>query len=52
MAKGLPVSFRLEAAEKLALDRAAEAENRSVSNLLTVIVREWLAQRERGGGGR
>ncbi|WP_164738158.1 ribbon-helix-helix domain-containing protein [Frigidibacter oleivorans] len=43
MTKTLPLSFRLDPADKLALERAAAADGRSVSNLLVLIVREWLA---------
>ncbi|NPD17307.1 hypothetical protein HOY34_19150 [Xinfangfangia sp. D13-10-4-6] len=46
MSKGLPVSFRLDENDKMALEAAAKADARSVSSLLTVIVRQWLAARE------
>jgi hypothetical protein len=46
MPKSLPISFRLDEDEKAALEKAAATEARSVSSLLTLIVRDWL--RERG----
>jgi hypothetical protein len=46
MPKGLPISFRLDDADKQALDKAAADDARSVSSLLTLIVRQWLADRE------
>ena len=50
MAKGFPISFRLEMSEKAALEAAAEKDARSVSSLLTLIVREWLrAQADKKG---
>ena len=49
--KQLPTSFRLDPADKLALERAAKADGRSLSNLLTLIVRDWLARRASGQSG-
>jgi len=46
MGKSLPVSFRLEEHDKVALDKAAKDDSRSVSSLLTLIVRQWLAARD------
>lgn len=46
MSKGLPISFRLDPVDKQALDKAADEEARSVSSLLTLIVRQWLADRD------
>lgn len=45
MGKGLPVSFRLDEDDKIALEAAAKDDARSVSSLLTLIVRQWLAAR-------
>lgn len=45
MGKGLPVSFRLDDDDKRALEAAAKDEARSVSSLLTLIVRQWLSNR-------
>jgi len=45
MKKTLPISFRLEAIDKKALDEAAEEDARSLSSLLTLIVRQWLTER-------
>lgn len=50
MVKTLPISFRLEPSEKVALENAAQEEGRSVSNLLIKIVNEWLANRPKSGG--
>lgn len=46
MRKSLPVSFRLEEQDKVALEKAASDDARSVSSLLTLIVRQWLAVRQ------
>lgn len=46
MAKQAALSFRIPDEMKGALDRAAAADDRSVSALVTIILRDWL--RERG----
>lgn len=43
--KTLPVSFRFAPELKAALETAAAADERSVSNLVERIIREWLVQR-------
>lgn len=48
--KTMPISFRLDPKDKAALDLAAAEERRSLSNLLSLIVRDWLDRRERGAG--
>lgn len=40
--KGMPTSFRLRAEVKVALEQAAQADHRSVSSLLDLIVTQWL----------
>ena len=40
--KGVPLGIRLEAAERVALERAALAEQRPLSALGRKIIREWL----------
>lgn len=46
MAKQAALSFRIPDEIKEALDRAAAADDRSVSSLVTIILRDWL--REQG----
>lgn len=46
MAKQAALSFRIPEEMKEALDRAAAADDRSVSSLVTIILRDWL--REKG----
>lgn len=46
MAKQAALSFRIPDEMKEALDRAAAADDRSVSSLVTIILRDWL--REKG----
>lgn len=46
MTKSFPISFRLDPNEKAALEKAAAEDARSVSSLLTLIVRQWLAERD------
>lgn len=46
MQKSLPISFRLTAETKQALEQAAKDDSRSVSSLLDKLVSDWL--RERG----
>ncbi len=43
MVRPLPTSMRLDAEVKAALEKAAAADGRSVSNLTDRILREWLA---------
>jgi len=45
MTKSFPISFRLDPNDKSALEKAAAEDARSVSSLLTLIVRQWLADR-------
>ena len=45
MAKSLPISFRLDEDVKLALEKAAKADARSVSSLTTLILTTWLRDR-------
>ncbi|WP_082483823.1 Arc family DNA-binding protein [Rubellimicrobium mesophilum] len=42
MTKSLPISFRLPEETKAALERAAKADARSVSSLVTKILTDWL----------
>ena len=46
MAKGAPIGFRIDPNIKAALEAAAAADDRSVSSLVTIILRDWL--REKG----
>jgi hypothetical protein len=46
MAKTAALGFRIPQDMKDALERAAVADDRSVSSLVTIILRDWL--RERG----
>lgn len=46
MAKTAALGFRIPEDMKQALERAAAADDRSVSSLVTIILRDWL--RERG----
>lgn len=41
----LPLSFRADPEMKAALERAAKADDRSVSSLVTRILRGWLEER-------
>ena len=45
MTKSLPLSFRLTEEVKGALERAAKEDERSVSSLVTLILRDWLRER-------
>ncbi|WP_158247984.1 hypothetical protein [Paracoccus sp. SY] len=45
MAKGAPIGFRIDADIKAALEAAAEADDRSLSSLVTIILRDWLKER-------
>lgn len=45
MAKQSSLSFRIPDDMKQALDRAAAADDRSVSSLVTIILRDWLKER-------
>ena len=38
----VPLSVRIEAGQKVALERAAKADGRTLSSLVQLIVREWL----------
>ncbi len=42
MAKGSPIGFRIDADVKEALERAAVADSRSLSSLVTKILTDWL----------
>lgn len=42
MAKGAPIGFRIDPEIKSALSAAAKADDRSVSSLVTIILRDWL----------
>ena len=46
MARQVPTSMRLDPEIKAGLERAAEAEGRSVSNMTDRILREWLMNRK------
>lgn len=46
MVRNLPTSMRLDPEVKEALEKAATADDRSVSSLVERILKEWL--RERG----
>lgn len=48
--KDITISLRITPALKLRLDRAAVAEKRSVSNILTLAAEEWLARQGRDAG--
>ena len=45
MAKGAPLGFRIPDEMKAALEQAAKADERSVSSLVTIILRDWLRSR-------
>jgi hypothetical protein len=42
MAKGAPIGFRIEPEIKAALESAAKKDDRSLSSLVTIILRDWL----------
>tara|TARA_B100002003_G_C14128727_1_gene542925 strand:- start:1954 stop:2127 length:174 start_codon:yes stop_codon:yes gene_type:complete len=42
MAKGSPIGFRIDPEIKAALERAAKSDDRSLSSLVTIILRDWL----------
>ena len=42
MAKGAPIGFRVEPKLKEALEKAARYEDRSVSSLVTIVLKSWL----------
>ncbi|MBR0651181.1 ribbon-helix-helix protein, CopG family [Roseomonas terrae] len=44
MADVYPTSVRLSAEVKAAVERAAKADDRSVSNLVERVLREWLVR--------
>jgi hypothetical protein len=45
MVKTEALSFRVAADTKAALERAAAADERSISNLVEKVLREWLSKR-------
>jgi hypothetical protein len=45
MAKTAALGFRIPQEMKDALERAAAADDRSVSSLVTIILRDWLIER-------
>jgi hypothetical protein len=45
MAKTAALGFRIPEDMKDALERAAAADDRSVSSLVTIILRDWLKER-------
>ncbi|WP_164887699.1 hypothetical protein [Paenirhodobacter populi] len=45
MVKTAPIGFRLDADIKEALSTAAKADDRSVSSLVTIILRDWLKEK-------
>lgn len=45
MAKTAALGFRIPEDMKQALERAAAADDRSVSSLVTIILRDWLKER-------
>lgn len=45
MEKDTRLTFRMSAATRDALERAAEEERRSVSDLAVLIIQDWLATR-------
>ena len=45
MVRDAPLSFRVEAELKVALERAAKADDRSVSSLVERVLRGWLTER-------
>lgn len=45
VAKGAPIGFRIDDDIKEALKAAAKADDRSLSSLITVILRDWLQYR-------
>lgn len=45
MAKGAPIGFRIDPEIKAALEAAAKADDRSVSALVTIILRDWLNEK-------
>ncbi|MEM7237407.1 MAG: hypothetical protein AAF501_06240 [Pseudomonadota bacterium] len=45
MAKGAPIGFRIEPEMKEALEKAAKSDERSLSSLVTIILRNWLKER-------
>lgn len=42
MAKGAPIGFRIDPEIKAALESAASDDDRSLSSLVTIILRDWL----------
>ncbi|SFI84577.1 hypothetical protein [Albimonas pacifica] len=42
MAKSAPIGFRIDPEIKAALERAAKDDDRSLSSLVTIILRDWL----------
>ena len=44
MVKDSPIAFRIEAPMKAALQRAADADDRSLSSMVERILRAWLTE--------
>lgn len=44
MNKSVPISFRLSAETKQALEKAAKDDSRSVSSMLDKLVSDWLKE--------
>lgn len=45
MQKSVPISFRLPAETKAALEKAAKDDTRSVSSLMEKLVSDWLKEK-------
>ena len=45
MAKGAPIGFRIDPDIKSALEVAAKNDSRSLSSLVTLILKEWLVRK-------
>lgn len=45
MAKGAPIGFRLDPEIKSALENAARDDERSISSMVTIILRKWLEEK-------
>jgi uncharacterized protein (DUF1778 family) len=52
MEKDTRLTFRMPAATREALERAADEERRSVSDLAVLVIEDWLAARSASGAAK
>ena len=46
MSKRTPIAIRFDPAQREALDRAAAEERRTLSDMIRIVLADWLAERQ------